>query len=99
MFADSLHRTFFSCLDSLFWLLSLPGLAFFLLFSCPVPTYPLRHRQLLPYTPTLPPTPGPVYLSPRDLCYSHLLMGQSKTMHFRLGIVLISFVVPVHGFQ
>lgn len=99
MFADSLHGTFSCCLDSLFWLLSLPRLAFVLLFSGPVPAYLLKHRQLLSYTPTLPPAPGPCICLPPDLYYHHLLMGQSKTVHFCLGVVLITFVVPVHGFQ
>lgn len=55
--AGSLHRAV-SRLDSLPILLSLPGLVFFLLFSRPVPAYPLRRDQatpsLNPY-PTLPP--------------------------------------------
>lgn len=56
MFADSP--------DSL--LFSLPELALFLTFSCPVPAYPLRCGQatssLYPY-----PTPAPVYLSLPEL--------------------------------
>lgn len=97
--AASLHRAF-SCLDSLLMLFSLPGLSFFLPFSCPIPAYPLRHGQVAPIvTTTLPLATIPVCLSLPDLYENYLLMDQPETMNFFcLGIVLISFVVRMSGF-